>query len=456
MTDAFTSAHLVEASAGQAPVDLPVTVAPVADGAKILEETYDALTRYVVFPDGAAAVAVTLWIAASHAQPAWEHATRLAIKSPLKRCGKSRLLDLLEALCHNPLLTVNISAAALVRSIGEGDPPTVLVDEADTVFGRRRGERSDQAEDLRGILNAGHQRGRPYVRWDPAARQAERCPTYAMAALAGIGDLPDTIEDRAVVVAMRRRAPGEQVTPLRRRNLPALYELRDRLHGFVRGHLSELETAEPPMPVEDRAADVWEPLVAVADLAGGGWPELARDACRRMTTDAAEADSGSLGERLLRDLRVVFGDAQALGTTTIIERLAALDEAPWADYYGQRVTDRTVAKLLRPYGVRSRTVRLGAETRKGYHREDLADAWRRYSPPAVTSVTSDTTAGIRALTSDDKGDGGVSDVTDTTVRVTKGNALTSEVTHVTDVTDTPPGAGLFDAGRYEDSGKWTR
>jgi 5S rRNA maturation endonuclease (ribonuclease M5) len=403
---------------------------PAEDGAALLEEVYGVLERYVVFPSGQAAVAVTLWVAASHAQPAWEHATRLAIKSPVKRCGKSRLLDLLEALCHNPLLTVNISPAALVRTISEDDPPTVLVDETDTVFGKRRGERSDQAEDLRGILNAGHQRGRPYIRWDPAARRAERCPTYAMAALAGIGDLPDTVEDRAVVVQMRRRAPGEQVTPLRRRDLPALVELRDRLHAFIRGHLAELEAAMPAMPVEDRAADVWEPLVAVSDLAGGGWPELARAACRALASDAAEADDGSLGERLLRDLRVVFGGAQALWTTTVIERLAELDEAPWADYYGQRVTDRAIAKLLRPYRVRSRTVRLGAETRKGYAREDLVDAWQRYSPPAGTSGTSDTSQVNH-----------VPDCDAPTTSVTERNALTSEVTHVTHVPDTLPDDG---------------
>jgi hypothetical protein len=428
MTDAFASAHLVEASEGQAPAGLPVTV---AHGAKLLEETYDALTRYVVFPDVAAAVAVTLWVAASHAQPAWEHATRLAIKSPVKRCGKSRLLDLAEALCHQPLPTVNVSVAALVRSINEDDPPTLLLDEADTIFGKRRGERAEAAEDLRGILNAGHKRGGKYRRWDQARRQPEECPTFSMAALAGIGDLPDTIEDRAVIVTMRRRASGEQVSSFRRRrDLPALVTLRDRLHGWLRDHLAELETATPAMPVEDRAADTWEPLVAVADLAGGGWPTQARDACRAMTADAAQADDGSLGERLLRDLRVVFGDAQALWTTTIIERLGELDEAPWGDYYGQRVSDRAIAKLLRPYGVRSRTVRVGAETRKGYHREDLVDAWHRYSAPAGTSDTPDTPQ--------------VSPVPDCdapAASVTKRNALTSEVTDVTDVTDIPPDAG---------------
>jgi hypothetical protein len=134
-----------------------------------------------------------------------------------------------------------------------------------------------------------------------------------MAALAGIGDLPDTIEDRAVIVTMRRRAPGEQVSSFRRRrDLPALVTLRDRLHCWLRDHLPELETAEPAMPVEDRAADTWEPLVAVADLAGGGWPTLAREACRTMTAEASADDDGSLGERLLADLREVFADDDRL------------------------------------------------------------------------------------------------------------------------------------------------
>ena len=106
-----------------------------------------------------------LWITATHAAPAWNCAPRLDVTSPVKRCGKSRLLDIIEATCHDPLLTVNISPAALVRSIGD-DPPTLLLDEADTVFGPKAG---DNHEDLRGILNAGHSRNRPYIRWDMLA-----------------------------------------------------------------------------------------------------------------------------------------------------------------------------------------------------------------------------------------------------------------------------------------------
>src|SRR4029453_17494207 len=125
------------------------------------------------------------------------------------------------------------------------------------------------------------------------------------------------------------RAPGEQITPFRRRrDLPQLTELRDRLHAWIHAHLAELQVAVPTMPVEDREADVWEPLVAVADLAGGGWPERAREACPAMTaeTDAEEAAR----ERLLADLRAVFGKVEALSSKTLLDRLHALEEAPWA------------------------------------------------------------------------------------------------------------------------------
>lgn len=435
------------------PLDQQPQTAPAEDGAALLEEVYGVLERYVVFPSGKAAVAVTLWVAASHAQPAWEHATRLAIKSPVKRYGKSRLLDLLEALCHDPLLTVNISPAALVRTIGESDPPTVLVDETDTVFGKRRGERSDQAEDLRGILNAGHQRGRPYIRWDPAARQAERCPTFAMAALAGIGDLPDTIEDRAVVVTMRRRAPGERVAPLRRRDLPALAELRDRLHAFIRAHLAELEAVIPAMPVEDRAADVWEPLVAVADLAGDGWPGLARDACRTLTTDAAADTESTASERLLADLQAVFGDAGALYTTTLLDRLHKREEAPWADWYGKGLDARGLARLLRPYGVRSKSVREGGtgEALKGYAVEDLHDVWRRYLPSATQPTHP-------AHDAESAGQGCVGNVSDDRARsdTRADQPERGYVSLVSDVTDTPPGDGRLPGVDSDDPGRFTR
>src|SRR6266536_706519 len=230
---------------------IPTAPAPGA-GATLLGELHQALCRYVVFPSPHAADAVCLWVAASHAQPAWEHAPRLAVVSPLKRCGKSRLLDVVAETCHQPLITVNATIAAVVRSIG-ADPPTLLVDEADTLWGTKR--QADQNEDLRGLLNAGHQRNRPMLRWDITTRSLDRLDTFAMALLAAIGDLPATIMDRAIVVRMRRRGPGEHVDPYRtRRDAPPLNELRDRLSTWVRARLRELHHATPRMPLEDRAA----------------------------------------------------------------------------------------------------------------------------------------------------------------------------------------------------------
>jgi hypothetical protein len=360
---------------------VPAIPPPRPQGAGLLGELHTALCRYVVLPSAEAADAVTLWVAATHAQPAWEHAPRLAVVSPLKRCGKSRLLDVVAETCHAPLITVNATIAAVVRSIGE-DPPTLLVDEADTLWGSKKV--ADSNEDLRGLLNAGHQRNRPMLRWDVTTRTAEQLGTFAMALLAAIGELPDTIMDRAVVIRMRRRAPGERVQPYRtRRDAPPLNALRERLGGWVRAHLGELHHATPAMPLEDRAADTWEPLVAVADLAGGDWPTRARSAATLMTAaEAQQEEDASASVRLLGDLREVFGADDALYSTTILDRLHKLEDAPWGDWYGRLLTTRDLAKLLRPYQVESKNVRehgTGAP-RKGYTRTDLHDAWARYVP----------------------------------------------------------------------------
>jgi hypothetical protein len=228
-----------------------------------------------------------------------------------------------------------------------------------------------------------------------------------------------------VIVTMRRRAPGEQVTPLRRRDLPTLVELHDRLHAFIRSHLAELEQATPTMPVEDRAADVWEPLIAVADAAGDGWPQLARDTCRKMTSDAT-ADDGSLGERLLADLKDAFSDDERLGSEAILERLRKVEEAPWADLYGKGLDTRTLARLLRPYGIRPKVIRVADKTPRGYERADLLDPWRRYVPERNER--------------NDAGDG-VADESLLQQHDDERNASTSDVAQVADVAEGEASSG---------------
>ena len=346
-------------------------------GAALLDAVRAALVRYVVLPTPYAVDAVTLWIAATHAQPAWAHAPRLVIRGPEKRCGKSRLLDMVEALCRDPFITVNSSPAAVYRSI-TSDPPTMLVDEADTIFGPK----AEGNEDLRGLLNAGHQRNRPAKRYDAATNRVESIPTFAMAALAGIGAMPDTIEDRAVVIRMRRRAPGETVAPYRhRRDRPALRQLAELLTQWLRTDLPLLEKAEPDMPVEDRAADTWEPLVAVADHAGAHWPDRARAAVLVLTTEAADNGDISTRVRLLIDCRTAFYDHDAIPTAVLLERLRRDPEAPWGDYGPSGLTAMKLGKLLREYDIHSANIRFpGLGQAKGYHRTDFTDAWTRYCP----------------------------------------------------------------------------
>jgi uncharacterized protein DUF3631 len=225
--------------------------------AEALDLAHAKLTRYVVFPCPEAADAATLYAAATHAVPKLEFAARLVVKSPVKLCGKSRLLDVLAQLVRRPLLTSDISAAALVRSIDPDDPPTLILDEADATFGALKGD--EKAEHLRGILNAGFSRDRPYRRWDVTTRGVEDCPTFAMAVLAGIGSLPDTIEDRAVVIAMRRKSPAEQATKFRtRRDKPEVKAVGEQIAAALGPHADAIGDAEPDMPPEldDRAEDV--------------------------------------------------------------------------------------------------------------------------------------------------------------------------------------------------------
>ncbi|MEV0197396.1 DUF3631 domain-containing protein [Nonomuraea sp. NPDC050691] len=359
---------------------------PAGHGATLLDALLAALTRYVILPSPQAAWAVTLWIAASHAQPAWAHAPRLVIRAPEKRCGKSRLLDVVEATCHEPFITVNSTPAAVYRSITD-DPPTMLVDEADTIFGPK----ADGNEDLRGLLNAGHQRNRPAKRYDANSNRVESIPTFAMAALAGIGAMPDTIEDRAVVIRMRRRGPGETVAPYRhRRDRPPLRQLAAELAAWLRADLATLEQAEPAMPVEDRAADTWEPLVAVADHAGGHWPERARVAVLALAAEADESAQPSTRVRLLADCRTAFATDTALPTAVLLERLKADPEAPWADYGPNGLTAMKLGAILREYDIRSANIRFpdGGQS-KGYQRADFLDAWTRYCPAVEPSPEGD-------------------------------------------------------------------
>jgi hypothetical protein len=362
------------------------------DGDAVLGAIHDFLAEFVVYPSVAAQVAHTLWVAHAHLMDVWDSTPRLAFLSPEPGSGKTRALEVTELLVPRPIAAVNATPAYLFRKVSDkAGTPTILFDEIDTVFGPKAKEN----EEVRGMLNAGHRRGAMAGRCVIRGKEVltEELPAYCAVALAGLGNLPDTILTRSVIVRMRRRSQDERVKPFRRRLEEAEgTRLRELLEEWTASIRTQLTGAWPEMPhgIADRDADVWEPLIAIADAAGGQWIELSRVAAVTLVTESKES-SPSLGVRLLSDLYQVFGDHSALSTRQILDALVAMEEAPWADIKGTPINSRRLASYLRPYGVQSCTFRDGHQTAKGYKREDLHDAWLRYLPQsganAVTTVT---------------------------------------------------------------------
>jgi hypothetical protein len=357
-------------------------------GVALLDELRAVIGKYVVLPSEEALTAVTLWVAATHIQTALQHAPRLAVVSPTKGCGKSRVLDVLHETVHQSMMTVNTSPAVVFRVIGK-NPPTLLVDEADTIFGPKA---SGDSEILRGLLNAGHQRNRPAWRISGPEHKPTPFPTFAMAAIAGIGDLPDTVMDRAVVLRMQKRKPGEKVAPFRSRySVPELHALRDRLTAWLGPLRGQAARMVPQMPVEDRAADTWEPLVIIADLAGGHWPAQARAACLAMTRhEAVQDEQSSLKTRLLRDIHRIFAQAdnpEALATHDLVAALLQDAEAPWADHGTKGLNAYHLSNLLRDFNISPANYRFDkGRQAKAYMRNRFLDAWARNCPDLVETA----------------------------------------------------------------------
>ncbi|CAM5563074.1 DUF3631 domain-containing protein [Streptomyces griseorubiginosus] len=371
-----------------------MTPTPI-DGAALLDEVEAFHRRFNVFPHEAAYVAVVLWDAHAHLLDCFESTPRLAFLSPEPGSGKSRALEIVETLVPNPMAAVDASAAALFRAVAgvDGKRPTILFDEIDTIFGPKAGEN----EQLRGFINAGHRRNRPMFRCvgDGANQTVQAFHSYAAVAVAGLGYLPDTIRDRSVNIRMRRRARNEKIEPYRTRiHEKQGFALRDRLATWAEQVSERVMNVWPTLPegVTDRPADVWEPLLAIADAAGGNWPDRARAACVALVTASKANDKGSLGVRLLTDLRdhVMVG-IDRLPTVAILDRLNALDDAPWADLHGKPLDNRRLSKMLAEYmtadnePIASRNIKAAGSVLKGYYVADLWDAWARYCPPPPES-----------------------------------------------------------------------
>lgn len=350
------------------------------DGAAILEDVESAFRRFTILPTPATYPAIALYVAYTHAAGVFQYAPRLLVTSAEKRSGKSRVLDIVTALAFDPLVAANATVAAIFRSLGDR-PRTVVFDEADTIFGTQI--KAEQNEDLRGLINAGFMRGTPVLRTTGPTHAPTEFDVFAPVVMAAIGALPDTITDRAVNIRMKRRRATETVRPYRlRRDRPALHDLRDRLSEWVSSVTAQLEDAYPETPLEDRAADLWEPLIAVADAAGGRWPAAARAAAVELTKSAAEADTeSSPGLELLHDLRVLLDlhRSDFLPSKQLAQGLESLEDSRWRE---TGMSARRLSDMLKPYGVRPRQD--PSRTVRGYARITLQDTFDRYLAAPVS------------------------------------------------------------------------
>lgn len=343
----------------------------------LLDQVSATLRRFVVLSDQQR-VALALWVAHTHSMDAADTTPYIGITSPEKSSGKSRLLEVLELLVNSPLPTANISDAALFRVVAERHP-TLLFDEIDAIFGAKARDR----EDLRGMLNAGYRRGAVVFRCGGSRMtELEQFEVFAPKAFAGIGDcLPDTIVDRSITIRLQRRLADEHIERFRRRDAEAsAAELRDRLADWVAPQIDHLRDLRPALPAEldDRAQDVWEPLFAIADLADGEWPARARSAAIALSSGEGREDE-SLTAILIRDVWAVFeatGEVR-LCTSDLIEHLAAIEESPWGDWRGKPITPHALSKLLKPHRIKTMSVWIHRETKRGYKVEQFADAFAR-------------------------------------------------------------------------------
>ncbi len=225
-------------------------------GAALLEAVVETITRYVALSQ-AAAVAIALWCVHAHAFEAFYISPRLAIVSPEKRCGKSTLLRVMQPMLPKALSAANITVAAMFRTV-EACRPALLIDEADSFL--------KDNEDLRGIINSGHGRDGQVIRLVGEDHEPRVFSTCCPVAIAAIGGLPGTIEDRSIIIQMRRRRPEEEVARFRIDRVVSLQVLSRKAARWASDNGGALRDADPAVPaaLNDRAADNWRPLLAIA------------------------------------------------------------------------------------------------------------------------------------------------------------------------------------------------
>ena len=363
-----------------------ITIEPYHDSIsppELLDEVAAQIERFIVCQEETV-TAATLWIAMTWFIDVIQVAPIAVITAPEKRCGKSQLLFLLSRLVFRPIAASNITSAALFRSIDLWHP-TLLIDEADTFM--------RENEEMRGLLNCGHTPdSAKIIRTVGEDFTPKTFNLWGAKAIAGIGKQSDTIMDRAIPLQLRRKKPEESVARLRHAESGYFTDIASRLARFAQDYSEDIRNAKPNLPAQlnDRAQDNWEPLLAIAEIAGKRWLRRALHAAHILSSKNDQ--SPSIGVALLTDIQAVIETMKVdrISTADLITALCSDPEKSWLTFFrGTPITPRQLANRLREFGIISNTIRLDpTTTAKGYMFSDFGDVFNRYLPTtAVSSVT---------------------------------------------------------------------
>jgi hypothetical protein len=302
----------------------------------LLEKVIERIRRFVMMGDEQQ-LAVALWVLHTWAIDTADTTPYLDVSSPVKQCGKTRLFEVLDLLVRRPQFAANHTEATLFRTI-EVEEPTLLLDEIDRTFGKD----SKLYSGIVGVLNAGYRRGAtvPRMVGEGSKMQKKDFAVFGPKAFAGIGQLPDTVADRSIPIRLNRKSRADRITRFRYLKEHAESEdLRATLESWAENKavVADLDNATPELPEElsDRQWDIWEPLLAIAELAGGDWAIDARRAA--VALHASSYTDESLGELLLGHIRDIFDVRDRISTDEILRFLIERDDGPWATWWANDV-----------------------------------------------------------------------------------------------------------------------
>lgn len=375
--------------------------------------------RYVVYPSEHALTAHTLWIPHTYMMALWDITPRMGFFSPEPGSGKSRALEVSRRLAHKPMPTASITGAAFIRMVHEGEY-TIFIDELECIYANAQARDANSA--LTSVLNAGFESDAVAHRCEAKSNKPETFKIYAPVMLAGLNraKLPDSLKSRMIAVHMKRRLPGDEIADFRKRYAEAeakpiredLEEWCDEAQGKI-----DLDALTIPDDIRDRDADVWTPLFAVAEAAGGEWPARVAAAARWFVSDRVDGSADSLGLRLLRDCAEILKSTKTRDPNSLRAELCNMSDAPWSTWgnNGSGITTFALKQWLKDYGIKPKAVRVGGPPVKGYHINQFKDELARY--PAIEPEGGGYT-GYNGYNVDNKNN------------------------HVTDVTDVTRGAGV--------------